>query len=99
MHTTQKLELTTYDRILMTWEDSKELVRDFESYSKIVDEPEVAEIFAKFAEDEGHHAAKLLELAHKYSPRHLYVILIPFHFHILRCAIYVNILMKNTRYK
>ena len=68
MHTTQKLELTTYDRILMTWEESKELVRDFESYSKIVDEPEVAEIFAKFAEDEGHHAAKLLELAHKYSP-------------------------------
>ncbi len=57
------LTITTRDRVLRAWQNSTELVRDFENYSQeIGDNREVAELFARYAEDEGHHAAKLLKI-------------------------------------
>ncbi len=57
------ITINTRDRLLRAWENSMELVRDFECYSKeIEDNDQVAEVFAEFAEDEGFHAAKLREL-------------------------------------
>ncbi|MDO5561021.1 MAG: rubrerythrin [Oscillospiraceae bacterium] len=63
----KELVITTRDRVLRAWQNSTELVRDFEVYSKEIDEKEIARMFDKFAEDEGHHAAKLLELLHELS--------------------------------
>lgn len=65
--TDNEIEYTTYQRLLMAWENSKELVRDFEMYSKRVEEKEVSELFKKFAEDEGDHASKLREMILKYK--------------------------------
>lgn len=57
------ITITTRDRLLRAWENSMESVRDFECYSKeIEDNDRVAQVFSEFAVDEGFHAAKLREL-------------------------------------
>ncbi|MDP4094628.1 MAG: ferritin family protein [Bacillota bacterium] len=57
-----EIMITTYDRILRAWENSMEMVRDYEMYSKRVEEEDVKQVFKKFAEDEGMHASKLREM-------------------------------------
>ncbi|NJD04177.1 MAG: rubrerythrin [Ruminiclostridium sp.] len=64
-----EIEFTTYDRLLRAWENSMEMVRDFEMYSKRVDDKEVCEVFKKFAEDEGFHASRLREIIREYKNR------------------------------
>ncbi len=59
MENTHKIQITTHDRLLRAWENSMELVRDYESYSKMIDDDEVKKVFKKFAEDEGEHASTL----------------------------------------
>lgn len=64
----KEIVITTRDKLLRGWENSKELVRDFENYSKeIEDDPRVSELFASFAEDEALHASRLRELLHEYQ--------------------------------
>jgi len=60
------IEFTTYDRLLRAWENSMEMVRDFEMYSKRIEDEKVKNIFKKFAEDEGMHASQLRELIIEY---------------------------------
>jgi len=62
-----EVTITTYDRLLRSWENSMELVRDYEMYSKRIEEEEVKDIFKQFAEDEGMHATKLREILLKYQ--------------------------------
>lgn len=57
-----EIEYTVYDRLLRAWENSMELVRDFEMYSKRVDDEKISAVFKKFAEDEGMHASELRDL-------------------------------------
>ncbi len=60
--------VSTRDRVMRAWENSMELTRDFEMYSKeIHDAPEVAKVFADFAEEECVHAARFREILHKYQ--------------------------------
>lgn len=62
------VKITTYDKLLRAWQNSMELARDFEVYSKEVkDNDKVKEAFAKFAEDECLHAAKFRELILEYQ--------------------------------
>ncbi|MDP4183154.1 MAG: ferritin family protein [Bacillota bacterium] len=61
-----EVELTTYDRLIRAWENSKELVRDYEMYSKRIEEKNIKDVFKQFAEDEGTHATKLREMILKY---------------------------------
>lgn len=56
------IKITSYDRLLRAWENSMELTRDFEVYSKEVDDDELKQVFKKFAEEEGLHASKFREL-------------------------------------
>ncbi len=58
----QNVKITSYDRLLRAWENSMELTRDFEVYSKRVDDNELKDVFKKFAEEEGMHASKFREL-------------------------------------
>lgn len=57
-----EIEYTTYDRLLRAWENSMELVREFEMGSKRLEDEGIKQVFKKFAEDEGMHASKLREL-------------------------------------
>jgi len=61
------INITAYDRLLRAWENSMEMIRDFESHSKQVEDEEVKKLFKEFAEDEGMHASKLRELILKYQ--------------------------------
>ncbi len=68
MERNEPIEITTRDRLLRGWENSMELVRDFEEYSKqIHDHDEAAMVCKAFAEEEGVHAAKFRELLHRYQ--------------------------------
>ncbi len=62
-----EIEITTYDRLLRAWENSMELVRDYEMYSKRIDDDKVKDVFKEFAEDEGMHAAKLRNMILDYK--------------------------------
>jgi rubrerythrin len=64
-----EVEITTYDRLLRAWENSMELVRDYEMYSKRIEDEEVKQVFKEFAQDEGIHASTLrgMLLNHKNS--------------------------------
>lgn len=55
----KQVEPTTRDRLMRAWENSMELIRDFETYSKRIENEEVKKIFKRFAEDEGKHASEL----------------------------------------
>ena len=57
-----EVKISTRDRLMRAWENSMELTRDFEVYSKKVDDEELKDVFKKFAEQEGLHASKLREL-------------------------------------
>lgn len=56
------VKITPYDRLMRAWENSMELTRDFEVYSKRVDDEELKQVFKQFAEEEGFHASKFREL-------------------------------------
>ncbi|MBP7176079.1 MAG: rubrerythrin [Thermoclostridium sp.] len=56
------VRITSYDRLMRAWENSMELTRDFEVYSKRVDDEELKQVFKQFAEEEGFHASKFREL-------------------------------------
>lgn len=63
-----EIKITTRDRLMRAWENSKESVRDYQNYShSIQDDLDLANMFAEFAEDEGVHAAKLLQALHRYQ--------------------------------
>ena len=62
------VQITTRDRVMRAWQNSMELTRDFEMYSKeIHDDHETARLFAEFAEEECVHAARFREILHKYQ--------------------------------
>lgn len=65
----EEVEVTTYDRLMMAWHNSMEMVRDFEMYAKKIEDEKLKDIFKKFAEDEGMHATKLRELLLEYKDR------------------------------
>ncbi|AGC68169.1 hypothetical protein Cst_c11730 [Thermoclostridium stercorarium subsp. stercorarium DSM 8532] len=69
MEEANEVKITDYDRLMRAWENSMELARDFEVYSKRVDDEELREVFKKFAEEEGMHASKFREFLLKYQQR------------------------------
>ncbi|HOM02818.1 MAG TPA: ferritin family protein [Acetivibrio sp.] len=66
-----EVEITTYDRLLRAWENSMELVRDYEMYSKRIEDQKIKEVFKKYAEEEGKHATELRELLLEYRNKRL----------------------------
>lgn len=58
----QEIRITTHDRLMRAWQNSMELTRDFEIYSKEIDDPQVQSVFSDFAVDEGKHAARFRDL-------------------------------------
>lgn len=56
------ITITVRDRLLRVWEDAMAQVKAFELWSSEIEDEEVAAVFAEYAEDEGLHAARLLEM-------------------------------------
>ncbi|NLL81689.1 MAG: hypothetical protein GX231_05190 [Tissierellia bacterium] len=53
------MEMTTKEVLKKKMLDAQEMVRDYEVYSKKVDDPEVANMFKEYAEECGMQAANL----------------------------------------
>ncbi len=64
------ITITTRDRLMRAWQDSMELTRDFEIFSKETDgeDERISVMFSNFARDEGLHAAKLLGMLEEFEP-------------------------------
>ncbi|MEG1254989.1 hypothetical protein [Clostridium sp.] len=56
------MNLNTRDVIVKKLLDAQENVRDYETYSKKLDNSEVSSLFKQFAEESGMQASKLQEL-------------------------------------
>lgn len=61
--------ITNRDRVLRAWQNSTELVRDYQAYAHEIeeDDKELAKLFFEFGDDEAVHAAKLLDLLRGYE--------------------------------
>ncbi len=62
------LKITARDRVLRAWQNSTELVRDYQSYAgETADSKQISAMFSRYAEDEAVHAAELLKILHEYD--------------------------------
>ncbi|MFZ5968164.1 MAG: hypothetical protein ACOYVK_13450 [Bacillota bacterium] len=61
------MEMNTRDTIMKKLLDAQENVRDYEMFSKEVQDQEVARVFKQFAEESGMQARKLQEMIDKYD--------------------------------
>jgi uncharacterized protein len=59
--------MNTRDCLQRAWNNTMELVRDFEMYSKTIDDSNVSETFKKMAEEQGMMAQNLRELFNRYD--------------------------------
>ena len=61
--------ITNRDHVLRAWQNSTELVRDYQAYAHEIeeDDKELAKLFFEFGDDEAVHAAKLLDLLRGYE--------------------------------
>jgi len=59
--------MNTRDCLQRAWDNTMELVRDFEMYSKNIRDEEVAGTFKKMAEEQGMMAHNLRELYNQYN--------------------------------
>lgn len=60
-------KMNTRDCLQRAWMNTMELVRDFEMYSKRIDDEEVSELFKRYAEEQGMQANNLREMYNKHS--------------------------------
>ena len=61
--------ITNRDHVLRAWQNSTELVRDYQAYAQETahDDKALSHLFAQFAEEEAVHATKLLTLLRGYE--------------------------------
>lgn len=65
-----EVNITTRDKLMRAWQDSMMLVRDFEIHAQeIHDDKNASQVFSRFAEEEGIHAAKFRELLLEYQSK------------------------------
>ena len=69
MDTKNGFTITNRDHVLRAWQNSTELVRDYQAYAHKIekDHKELAKLFSEFADHEAAHAAKLLDLLREYE--------------------------------
>ena len=65
----EKYVMTTRDCLQRAWINTMELVRDFEMYSKKIDDQRVSSIFKELAEEQGLHAHELRELFNEFNSK------------------------------
>lgn len=61
--------MNTVDCLQRAWVNTMELVRDFEMYSKKIDDERVSSFFKEIAEKQGFQAHELRELYNQYDNR------------------------------
>lgn len=59
--------INTRDCLQRAWTNTMELVRDFEMYSKNIDNEDVSNLFKRYAEEQGTQANELRKLFNNYN--------------------------------
>ncbi len=59
-------KMNSRDCLQRAWMNTMELVRDFEMYSKKIDDDEVSGLFKRYAEEQGIQASNLREMYNRY---------------------------------
>ena len=67
MQVHEPIHISARDRVVRAWQNSMELVRDYQLYAKEIEDQEISELFSRCAESECRHASAfhdiLLEMA------------------------------------
>lgn len=60
-------KMNSRDCLQRAWMNTMELVRDFEMYSKRINDEEVAKLFKQYAQEQGIQASNLREMYNRYE--------------------------------
>lgn len=55
----EPIHISTRDRVLRAWQNTMELIRDYQLYVAEIEDPAISQLFAELAEAECRHGAKL----------------------------------------
>lgn len=55
----EPIHISTRDRVLRAWQNTMELIRDYQLYAAEIQDPAVSQLFSRLAEEECHHGAQL----------------------------------------
>ena len=65
MQAHEPIHISDRDRVLRAWENTKELIRDYQEYARNVQDPALSELFCHMAETECRHGADLHDVLKK----------------------------------
>ena len=57
MQVHEPIHISTRDRVLRAWQNTMELVRDYQLYAKEIEDKEISDLFSRCAESECRHAS------------------------------------------
>ena len=59
MQAHEPIHITDRDRALRAWQNTMELIRDYQLYAAEIKDPAVSQLFSRLAEEECYHGAQL----------------------------------------
>lgn len=59
MQAHQPIHISDRDRVLRAWQNTMELIRDYQLYAREIEDPALSELFSRLAESECRHGAQL----------------------------------------
>ncbi len=58
----EPIHISDRDRVLRAWQNTMELIRDYQLYAREIQNPTISELFSRMAETECRHGADLHDL-------------------------------------
>lgn len=65
----EPIHISDRDRVLRAWQNTMELIRDYQLYAREVRDPALSELFSRLAEAECRHGADLHDLLREMAVR------------------------------
>lgn len=65
MQAHEPIHISTRDRVLRAWQNTMELIRDYQLYAREIEDPTISELFSRLAESECRHGADLHDVLKK----------------------------------
>ena len=62
MQAHEPIHISTRDRVLRAWQNTMELIRDYQLYAREIEDETISALFSRLAEAECHHAADLRDV-------------------------------------
>ena len=62
MQVHEPIYISARDRVMRAWQNTMELVRDYQLYAKEIEDQEISDLFSRCAETECRHAAEFHDI-------------------------------------